>query len=95
PQALALLREFQPEVAVLDIGLPVMDGYELALEIQRRMGAATPRLIALTGYGQEHDVQRSRESGFQVHMVKPVDVSQLLDHITREGTSLSLRPPAH
>jgi CheY-like chemotaxis protein len=81
PQALALLDQFQPEVAVLDIGLPVMDGYELAETIQRKLGAETPYLIALTGYGQEGDRQRSRAAGFAMHFVKPVEANDPLEAI--------------
>ena len=77
PQALALVEGFTPDVALLDIGLPVMDGYELA----RRLGAL-PHLqgtvmFAITGYGQMIDRKRSEEAGFAAHIVKPVDVLQL------------------
>jgi PAS domain S-box-containing protein len=75
-QALAKLTAFRPEVAILDIGLPVMDGYELAARIGERLGSSC-RLIALTGYGQEHDRQRSHEAGFEAHLVKPVDPRRL------------------
>jgi CheY-like chemotaxis protein len=80
PQALALLDEFSPEVAVLDIGLPVMDGYELAKRIHDKLGSSC-RLIALTGYGQEHDRRRSEQAGFEAHLVKPVDPSRVLELI--------------
>lgn len=74
---LALAGEFEPQVAVLDIGLPGMDGYELAARIRARLGAAGCRLIALTGYGQHHDRQRSHDAGFDAHLVKPADIAQL------------------
>ena len=78
PQALKLLEEgFQPDVAVLDIGLPVMDGYDLATRVRERLGASC-RLFALTGYGQEHDKRRSIAVGFEAHLVKPVDPSRVL-----------------
>jgi CheY-like chemotaxis protein len=77
-QALAALEEFAPEFAVLDIGLPVMDGYELAKQFRERLGDAC-RLIALTGYGQEHDLRRSKQAGFAAHLVKPVDPARVLD----------------
>jgi signal transduction histidine kinase len=75
PGALAILQEFTPEVALLDLGLPVMDGFELA----RRVHAAVPsaRLIAVSGYGQDRDRRRSAEAGFAEHLVKPVDLLRL------------------
>ena len=75
--ALAALRDFSPEVAILDIGLPVMDGYELAARIRDALTRA-PRLFALTGYGQEHDRDRALAAGFAAHFVKPVDILGLL-----------------
>jgi CheY-like chemotaxis protein len=78
PQALALLDEFRPSVAVLDLGMPVMDGFELAGRIQSKLGTEHPYLVALTGYGQERDLARSRAAGFAVHLVKPVDGKALL-----------------
>ena len=76
--ALELAARFEPDIAVLDIGLPVMDGYELAIRMRRRQATKGFRLIAVTGYGQEHDFARSEEAGFDDHLVKPVDVSRLL-----------------
>jgi CheY-like chemotaxis protein/nitrogen-specific signal transduction histidine kinase len=76
--ALALAPGFLPEVAVLDIGLPVMDGYELAARLRAEPALANCRLIALTGYGQEHDRVRSQKLGFQRHLVKPVDLEKLM-----------------
>jgi signal transduction histidine kinase/ActR/RegA family two-component response regulator len=64
-----------PDVALIDIGLPEMDGYELARAIRARR--PEPMLIALTGYGQPEDEQRSTEAGFDAHLVKPVDVAKL------------------
>ena len=76
PQALAAARSFAPQVAVLDIGLPVMDGYELAARL--RAEGLAPRLMAVTGYGQETDRERSRAAGFERHLVKPIDLDELL-----------------
>ncbi len=81
PAALALLEEFTPDVAVLDIGLPGMDGYELATRIREMPKHGTVRLLALTGYGQPRDQPRSKDAEFDVHLVKPVDVKSLLAHI--------------
>lgn len=75
-EALALLATWTPEVAVLDIGLPVMDGYELGARI--RTAAPGCRLIALTGYGQREDRARSALAGFDAHLVKPIEVQDLL-----------------
>jgi CheY-like chemotaxis protein len=80
-EALQVIGEFQPELAILDIGLPVMDGYELAAKIREQLDTTTPRLFALTGYGQQTDRDRSREAGFADHFVKPVDVKQLIERI--------------
>jgi PAS domain S-box-containing protein len=80
-QALSVAVTFQPQVAVLDIGLPVMDGYALGRELRARLGGATPLLIALTGYGQEQDQRRSAEAGFAAHFVKPVDARKLVQMV--------------
>jgi len=76
PQALSLIGEFRPQAAVLDIGLPVMDGYELARQM-RANGLTQCMFVALTGYGQEEDRARSAEAGFAAHLVKPVDLERL------------------
>jgi PAS domain S-box-containing protein len=78
PQALEVVEGFRPQIAILDIGLPAMDGYALGRELRARLGIATPVLIALTGYGQEQDKERSYEAGFTSHLVKPVDVETLI-----------------
>jgi PAS domain S-box-containing protein len=77
PTALGAVPAFHPDVALLDIGLPVMDGYELARRIKKEVPAA-PRLIALSGYGQEDDRRRSLEAGFELHLVKPVGLAEVL-----------------
>jgi PAS domain S-box-containing protein len=75
--ALSTADEFRPDVAVLDIGLPVMDGYELATRMRASPAGVNCRLIALTGYGQDHDHARSSDAGFSIHLVKPVDLDRL------------------
>ncbi len=77
-QALDILAEFKPDFAILDIGLPEMDGYELAARIRKRLDAGTPRMFALTGFGQPADQERSRQAGFSAHFVKPVDLKKLM-----------------
>jgi two-component system CheB/CheR fusion protein len=76
--ALALLDEIQPHVAILDVGLPEIDGFELARQIRAKPEHADTCLIALTGYGQPSDRAIGREAGFDAHLVKPVRVEQLL-----------------
>jgi PAS domain S-box-containing protein len=77
PTALERAADFKPQVALLDIGLPVMDGYEVARRLRELPGCAATRLIALTGYGQESDHERSRRAGFEDHLVKPVDLEAI------------------
>ena len=79
--ALDRLHHIHPEVALFDIGLPVIDGYHLAREIRARLGLTSPFLIAVTGYGQTGDAERSRDAGFDAHFVKPFDHVQLLQAI--------------
>jgi CheY-like chemotaxis protein len=78
--ALSVAETFHPDVAVVDIGLPVMDGYELA-ERLRAHDQPAPYLIAVTGYGQTSDRERSRAAGFSLHLVKPVEAEQVLDAV--------------
>jgi CheY-like chemotaxis protein len=77
PAALATLREWQPEVVLLDIGLPEMDGYAVARQIREIPTLAAVRLLAVTGFGQEEDRQRARDAGFDAHLTKPVDADEL------------------
>jgi len=72
---LALARSF--DVAIVDIGLPSLDGYEIARTIRSRRPADAPALIALTGYGRREDRQRALDSGFDAHLVKPMDVAHV------------------
>ncbi len=77
PSALLLAEEFPPEIVLLDIGLPGMDGYEVARRLRRQPGTARALIIAISGYGQEEDLRQSRESGFDHHLVKPVRLEEL------------------
>lgn len=77
PAALEVAASFRPDIAVLDIGLPVMDGHELARKLRVLLGRAVV-LVALTGYGQDRDRARSRSAGFDEHLVKPVEIQALL-----------------
>ena len=80
PSAIATASDERPELALVDLGLPVIDGYELAARLRALPGFAAP-LVAVTGYGQPTDRLRSRMAGFAQHLVKPVgleDLRQLL-----------------
>ncbi len=75
--ALATLAQFHPDIALLDIGMPKMNGYELAREIRSQPWSQGMRLVAVTGWGQADDRQRALDAGFDVHFVKPVDFIEL------------------
>lgn len=87
PGALAAAESFQPEAVLLDIGLPVLDGYEVARRLRRSDAGAGLLLVAVSGYGQEEDRLRSREAGFDHHLTKPVAFADLEDVLR------TLRPP--
>jgi PAS domain S-box-containing protein len=86
PQALAVARTFEPNTALLDIGLPVLDGYELAQKLRELLADRPLRLIAVTGYGQDTDKSRSRAAGFDAHLVKPIDLVALARLLDGEAT---------
>ncbi|MDP9121235.1 MAG: response regulator, partial [Acidobacteriota bacterium] len=77
PSALEIAEDFRPGIALLDIGLPVMDGYELARRLRAMPGQASIRLIAVTGYGQESDRGHTAAAGFERHLVKPVELEEI------------------
>ena len=76
PDALDTAAAYLPDVVILDLGLPMMDGYEVAARLRER--GNVPTLIAVTGYGASGDQARTRESGFDLHLVKPIDIDRLL-----------------
>ena len=82
-QALALAERHRPDVALLDLGMPVQDGLETCRRIRAQPWGRTMLLIAQTGWGQPQDRQRTREAGFDHHLVKPVDLGVLIDLLTR------------
>ena len=86
--------EFRPHAAVLDIGMPRMNGYDAARAIRREEWGHEIYLIALTGWGQEIDRLRSREAGFDQHFVKPVAPSEILERLAWLERSLGLGPKA-
>jgi CheY-like chemotaxis protein len=85
PAALQIAADFQPHVALLDIGLPVMDGYELARHLRALPGLESIRLIAVTGYSQEADRRQTAAAGFARHLVKPIQLAELQAALAGEG----------
>jgi len=77
PAALDELETYRPSVMLLDIGMPGMDGLEVARRVRQRLGSRELTVIALSGWGQDQDRRRSREAGIDYHMVKPVDLDEL------------------
>ncbi|HET6654613.1 MAG TPA: ATP-binding protein [Gammaproteobacteria bacterium] len=89
--ALEAAAEFEPAVALIDIGLPVMDGYEVAQRLRQTPGLEELTLVAVTGYGQDSDRQRAKAAGFDEHLVKPLDpmtIGGLVDEFANIGHSL-------
>jgi PAS domain S-box-containing protein len=83
PSGLEAALAIAPDVVLLDLGLPGIDGYEVALRIREKTGKSV--LIAMTGYGQAEDRERSKEAGFDYHLIKPVDPVKLQDLLTEFG----------
>lgn len=77
PSAIQAALEYEPAVVLLDIGLPEMDGYEVAQRLRQEQTLQGMVLVAMTGYGQAEDVRRSQEAGFDHHLVKPADFATL------------------
>ena len=75
-----------PDVVLLDIGMPGMDGYEVARRLRADAGLRDVLLVALTGWGQEEDRRRTREAGFDHHLVKPADPAELRALLARPRT---------
>jgi two-component system, chemotaxis family, CheB/CheR fusion protein len=79
PAALREAVSFRPDAVLLDLGLPEIDGYEVARRLRQEPALAHVRLIALSGYGQDADRQRSQEAGFDAHLVKPAEPQKLAE----------------
>ena len=92
--ALESAGEFRPDVVICDIGLPEMDGHEIARRLRGDPKVATATLIALTGWGAEGELRRTRESGFDFHLVKPVDANALLDLLSQISPRTALTDEA-
>ena len=85
PEALGIAVSHPLDVVLLDLGLPAMDGYEVARRLREISGFQGTRLIALTGYGQDSARRAAIEAGFEAHLVKPVDFEELLRMIEGHG----------
>jgi CheY-like chemotaxis protein len=83
PSAIEVAIAERPDVIFLDIGLPGMDGYEVAAALRQRAELCDARIVAITGYGQDRDRQRTRDAGFDQHIVKPVNLNDLWDLLER------------
>ncbi len=91
-EALALAKEFRPTLAVLDIGMPQMNGYELARRIRAEPWGSAVTLVALTGFGQAEDKQQARAAGFDHHMTKPIEPDAVAKLLSEGGQPASMRP---
>jgi two-component system CheB/CheR fusion protein len=89
-----LIEREQPEVALIDIGLPRIDGYEVARRIRGGKSSPTVKLVALTGYGQPADIEAARQAGFDYHLVKPVNPDDLERLLTGDGQFATLSSTA-
>jgi two-component system CheB/CheR fusion protein len=87
PGALRAAREFQPQVVLLDIGLPGIDGYEVARQLASQDSDRRPVLVAMTGYGQDEDRRRARDAGFDHHLVKPLDLAKVRSVLASVATN--------
>lgn len=85
-EALAIAKTFNPQVVLLDLGMPKMDGYETARQMRRRPGGEHVKLVALSGWGRQQDRQRTTEAGFDHHLVKPVTEVDLFHALVAAGT---------
>ncbi|RYD39134.1 MAG: response regulator [Verrucomicrobiaceae bacterium] len=81
PDGLEAAKDFQPDVVLLDIGLPGMDGYEVARHLRTMSETSNVRIIAMSGYGSDEDIARGKEAGFDEHLVKPVETAVLNQHL--------------
>jgi CheY-like chemotaxis protein len=85
--ALELVQRWQPQIGFLDIGLPRINGYDLARRLRANAGTASMVLVAVTGWGQEEDRRRTEETGFDYHLIKPVRVEAIRDLLLGLGSA--------
>jgi CheY-like chemotaxis protein len=84
PEGVAAAHDFLPDVVLCDIGLPGFSGWEVARKVRADPATAGTRFIALTGYDTDDDRSRSKEAGFEGHLIKPAEVDDLLSLLTRQ-----------
>jgi CheY-like chemotaxis protein len=87
-QAVAIAKEFKPEVVLLDLGMPRMDGFEAARQIRQALGDQV-MLVAVSGWGQDEDKRRARGAGFDMHLTKPAD-PEILEELIASATMRSI-----
>ena len=90
PTALRIAAQNPPDVALLDIGLPGMDGFEVARRLQEQAAGKMPLLVAVTGYGQEEHRRRSKQAGIDLHLLKPVDPEEIKTLLARFKTIIGV-----
>jgi CheY-like chemotaxis protein len=90
----AKASEFLPQIAFLDIGMPKLNGYDLARRLRELPGLQECVLVAVTGWGQSEDRRRAQEAGFDHHLVKPVDIAKLAEILTRASAPQAAATPA-
>lgn len=81
--ALHVIVQEKPDVALIDIGLPGMSGYDVARAVRRELASTTPRLVAMTGYGQDADRAAAFDAGFDAHVTKPASTETILGALER------------
>ena len=94
PEAIEAAREYRPEFVLLDIGLPGMDGYEVAARLRQEECCKDAVIVAVSGYGQDEDRRRSKEAGFDHHLIKPLDHDALLSLLAADGNGRPRLRPA-
>jgi CheY-like chemotaxis protein len=85
PSGVELILSAQPDLALVDLGLPGFDGYTVASEVRKHADSKKVHLVAMSGFGQESDRRRSKEVGFNAHLVKPADSDALLDVLSKSA----------
>ena len=88
-EAIKTFRNFKPETALIDIGLPGINGYQVAKEIKKQYANHNVTLVAITGYGEEKDILLSKKAGFDYHLTKPINTGELIGLINKNALKLN------